>query len=147
MSFLNRVQSDLTTAMKARESGKVDALRMIKAAFLEYEKSGQGALSDDKAVEILRRLRKQRLEASEQYRLGNRVELAEAEEAEVLIIDAYLPVVASVDQTRVWLQETIAQTGATSSKESGKVMGAFMKVHKADVEPSVVRDLLKELLP
>ncbi len=146
MNYSERIRNDLTQAMKAREQGKVDALRMIKAAFMEYEKSGQGVLTDEKAAGILRRLRKQRLESSEQYRIGNRLELAEAEEAEILIIDSYLPQTASSEQTRIWLQEVIQQTGATSAKESGKVTGAFMKLHKAEADATLVRDILKELL-
>lgn len=141
-----RVQAELVTAMKAREADRTRALRNIRAAMLEAEKSGEGEVTDERALELLRRLRKQRVEAAEQYRLGNRPELAADEEFEIVVIDAYLPQMADEATVRGWVKEAIAATGATSAKEIGKVMGFVMKGHKADVDAGVAKRIAEQEL-
>jgi uncharacterized protein YqeY len=142
-----RVQNDLKQAMKDRDENRVRAIRMIRAAFIEASKEGAGEVSDERAFEALRRIRKQRVESAEQYRAGGRPELAEEEEAELRVIDAYLPKLADADQTRVWVKEAIASVGATNRKEVGKVMGAVMKAHKADVDAALVKSIAEAELP
>jgi uncharacterized protein YqeY len=142
-----RVQGDLKQAMKDRNEDRVRAIRMIRAAFIEASKEGAGEITDERALEALRRIRKQRVESAEQYRAGGRPELAEAEEAEMRVIDGYLPKLADEAQTRAWVKEAIAASGATSKKEVGKVMGAVMKAHKADVDAGLVRTIAEAELP
>lgn len=146
-SIVERVSEDLKNAMKAKDADRTRALRMIRAAFIEAEKAGQGAVTDERAVEALRRIRKQRVESAEAYRAGGRPELADAEEAEMRVIDEYLPRLADRDQTLVWVREAISATGATSQKEVGKVMGAVMKAHKAEVDAALVKELATAELP
>jgi uncharacterized protein YqeY len=142
-----RVQNDLKQAMKDRDEDRVRAIRMIRAAFIEASKEGAGEVSEERAMEALRRIRKQRVESAEQYRAGGRPELAEAEEAEMRVIDGYLPKLADEAQTRAWVKEAIAAVGATNRKEVGKVMGAVMKLHKADVDAGSVKKIAEEELP
>lgn len=142
-SLSSRIQEDLKQAMKDRDADRTRALRMIRAAIIEAEKEGAGAVTDERVFEALKRIRKQRVEAAEQYRAGGRIELAEAEEGEMRVIDAYLPKVADEAQTRAWVKEAIAASGAKSSKEAGKVMGALMKAHKADVDAGLAKAILE----
>lgn len=146
-SLNQRVQADLKQAMKDRDEDRVRAIRMIRAAFIEASKEGAGEVSEERALEALRRIRKQRVESAEQYRAGGRPELADAEEAEIRVIDGYLPKLADEAQTRAWVKEAIAASGATSRKEVGKVMGAVMKAHKADVDAALVRTIAESELP
>jgi uncharacterized protein YqeY len=144
--LLKRVSADLTEAMKARDADRTRALRMIRAAFIEAEKSGAGPVNDDMLMDSLRRIRKQRVEAAEQYRAGGRPELAEAEEAEMRVIDGYLPQMADEATMRQWVKEAIAATGATSAKEAGKVTGMVMKAHKGVADAAVVKALAEKEL-
>jgi uncharacterized protein YqeY len=142
------VQDDLKQAMRDRDADRTRALRMIRAAFIEVEKEGAGKATDERAIEALRRIRKQRVESATEYRKGGRPELAEAEEAEMRVIDSYLPQLADEAQTLAWVRDAITASGATSGKEAGKVMGALMKAHKADVDAGLAKALItRELGP
>jgi uncharacterized protein YqeY len=147
MTLVDRVSEDLKTAMKERDADKTKALRMIRAAFIEAAKSGEGEVTDARAIDAMRKIRKQRVEAAEQYRAGGRPELAADEEKEIVIIDAYLPKQADEAAVRGWVQEAIAALGAKSSKEAGKVVGAVMKAHKGDCEPAAVKAIAEAILP
>jgi len=144
----DRVTAELKASMKARDKDRTGALRMVRAAFIEAakEKGADGAVSDDKAVTLLRRLKKQRVEAAEQYAAGGREDLAVKERAEADIIDAFLPQLADEAQTRIWVEEAVAASGASSMKEMGKAMGALMRAHKADVDGGLARKILGEVL-
>lgn len=141
-----RIQADLKDAMKARDEDRLRAIRMIRAALIEAAKEGNGEPDDDRALATLRRLRKQRVESAEAYRAGAREDLALAEEAEVRVIDGYLPQLADEATTRGYVQAVIAATGATSKKEIGKVMGAVMKAHAGQVDAGLVRSIADSLL-
>lgn len=147
MGINERIQEDLKTAMKEKDAARTGALRMIRAAFIEAAKSGEGEVTDERAIEALRRIRKQRVEAAEQYRAGARPDLAEAEEAETLIIDAYLPKMADDAQVLAWVREAIASTGAKTSKEAGKIVGVVMKAHKGDVDAGKAKAMAEAELP
>ena len=127
--------------MKAKDKPRVGALRLIRASMIEAEKSGK-ALTDEVALAILRRTRKQRLDAASSYREADRVDLAEAEEYDATLIDTYLPQLADEAQTLAWVREAIATTGATGPRELGKAMGALMRAHKGEVDGGLARKLL-----
>ena len=137
----DRIVADLKTAMKAKDKPRVGALRMIRASMIEAEKSGK-ALTDDVALAILRRTRKQRLDAAASYRGAGREDLAEAEEYDAVLIDTYLPQLADEAQTLAWVREAIAASGATGPRELGKAMGALMRAHKGEVDGGLARKLL-----
>ena len=135
----------LKTSMKAKDKPRTGALRMIRAAFLEAEKSSKG-LDDAGALSILRRMVKQRIDAAEQYAAANRSDLADAETAEVAVIEEFLPQLADADTTRAWVAEAVASTGATQMGELGRVMGALMKAHKGQMDGNMARQMVQEAL-
>lgn len=146
MSLVTRISDDLKKAMLAKDAARVSGLRMIRAAFIELEKSGQGEVTDARAVEALRRLKKQRDDSITAYVAGGREDLAEVERAELVIIDGYLPKLADEATTAAWVAEAVAATGATSGKEMGKVMGALMKLHKDEIDGTLARSLIQKAL-
>ncbi|MSP55766.1 MAG: GatB/YqeY domain-containing protein [Myxococcales bacterium] len=143
MPLLEQISADLKTSMLARDAARTSAIRMIRAAFIDLEKEGKGAVTDDRCIEALRRLKKQREDSILSYTSANREDLAVIERAELGIIEAYLPQLADEATTLGWVKEAIATSGATSLKESGKVMGALMKLHKADIDGAVARRLIE----
>lgn len=146
-SLIERVSEDLKHAMKDRDAERTRALRNIRAAFIEAEKEGKGAVGDDRAVDVLRKMRKQRVESAETYRAAQRVDLAEPEEREIVVIDGYLPKLADEATVTAWVQEAIVASGAKTAKESGKVVGLVMKAHKGDVDAGLAKKIAETLLP
>lgn len=146
MSLIDHVSDELKKAMLARDAPRVTGLRMIRAKFIELQKEGKGEVTDDRCIEALRSLKKQREDSIQAYDAANRKDLADQERAELLIIEALLPKLADEATTRAWVKEAIAASGATSAKEVGKVMGALMKAHKADVEAGLARKIIEQEL-
>ncbi|HEY4097112.1 MAG TPA: GatB/YqeY domain-containing protein [Baekduia sp.] len=122
MSLVDSVKQDLTTAMKAREKERVGALRLVLSELQKAAKDG----SDDELT-VLRRERKRRLESAEAFRKAGRVELAEGEESEAAVIQAYLPAELGDDELLTIVKAAIAETGATSPKDLGGVMKVAME--------------------
>ncbi len=126
MTLVEQVDKDLVAAMKAKEELRLSVLRMMKTALkLKQTESGQ-PLGDAEALAVLRTLVKQRHESAEQFRKGGREELAEKEEAEIKIVEGYLPAAATEEEVKAAVAAAIAETGATTAKELGKVMKAAM---------------------
>jgi uncharacterized protein YqeY len=117
----DRVKQDLTVAMKAGEKERVSALRLVLSELQKAAKDGDG---DE--VAVLRRERKRRHESAAAFRDGGRPELAEAEEAEAVVIETYLPAELSDDELRAIVAEAVAETGASSPRDMGQVMKAAM---------------------
>jgi uncharacterized protein YqeY len=120
-TITEQLRTDITTAMKAGEKERVGALRLVLAELQKAEKDGSG---DELAV--LRRERKRRLEAAEQFRAGERPELAEQEESEAELITSYLPAELSDDELDALVTRAIAETGASGAGDMGQVMKAVM---------------------
>jgi uncharacterized protein YqeY len=147
MPIFDQVTAQLTQAMKARDEARTAALRMIRAAFLvETKKDGSETLSDEACVAALRKLEKQRQESIEAFESAGRPERAAEERAELAVVRGFLPSLADEATTRAWVQAAIAESGATSARELGKVMGALMKAHKGEVDGTLARRLAAELL-
>jgi uncharacterized protein YqeY len=121
MTLADRVKDDLTSAMKAGEKDRVGALRLVLS---ELQKAAKEGGDDEQAV--LRRERKRRQESAAAFRDGGRPELADAEEAEARLISAYLPAEMSDDEVRAIVAEAVAETGASSPRDMGRVMKAAM---------------------
>ncbi len=121
MTLADRVRTDITAAMKAGERDRVSALRLVLSELQKAEKDG----SDDELA-VLRRERKRRLEAAGQFRDGNRPELAEQEESEARLIEAYLPAELGDADLDELIAQAIAETGAASPQDMGQVMKAVM---------------------
>jgi len=103
-------------------------------------------VSDERAVGLLRTLAKQRKDSIDSYEQAGRADLVEQEAGELAVIEGFLPKLADAEQTRVWVREAIAQTGATEARELGKVMGALMRSHKADIDGGLARGVILEEL-
>ena len=95
---------------------------------------------------LLRKLEKQRKESIEAFSKGGREEMAETERAELAVIQEFLPQLADEAQTRAWVEAAIAESGASGPRDMGKVMGALMKAHKADIDGNLAREIVQELL-
>ena len=141
MSLLERVKDDVKSALKAGEKDRVHALRLIAN---ELEKSAKENGADD--VEVLQRERKRRLEAAEAYRDGGRTDLAEAEEREAEIITFYMPAQLSDDELGAIVGDAVAESGASSPQEMGKVMALVMPKVKGRADGKRVSAAVKEKL-
>jgi hypothetical protein len=126
MTLVERITQDLTAAMKAKDAARTSTLRMAKAALKNREIDKHGALDDAEAVKVLQGLVKQREDSAEQYVKGNRPELAQKERAEIVVLRAYLPAEVTDEEIAAAVQGAIAETGAASPKDMGKVMKAAL---------------------
>jgi len=145
--LVERVAEQMKAAQKAKDAPRLAALRNVRAAFLhEMKKDGSETLDDEVATAVLRRLAKQREESIDAFAKAGRSERAEAERAEKAVIESFLPSLADESTTRRWVQEAIAETGASSARDLGRVMGAVMKSHRADVDGKLVREIAARLL-
>ncbi len=154
MSFIQRINQDITSAMKNKEADRLSTLRMVKTALMnfEIEKKGKAGNSDTtiddaEAIKVLQSLVKQRRDSVEQYSQGGRPELAEKEAAEIKFIEMYLP--QALDETVIAriVEETVVETGANSTKDLGNVMKAVMvKLAGQTVDGKVISQLVRSKL-
>jgi uncharacterized protein YqeY len=127
MTLLERIDSDLKDAMRAKDAARLGVLRMLKSA-LKYsaiEKSAEGQLDDAEASQVIRKQVKQRQDSIEQFEKGGRPELAAKEKEELAILNAYLPKGLEADELAALVRETITEVGATSKTQMGAVMKAL----------------------
>lgn len=148
MDLFDQVSADIKSAMLAKDKVRLEALRGIKKEFLEAKtaKGADGTLSDDAAMKILAKMVKQRRETAAIYLEQSRPELAENELAEAAVIEQYLPKQLSDEELTAELRKIIEQTGATSAKEMGKVMGVASKALAGRADGRVISAKVKELL-
>ena len=126
MTLKDKIVSDMTAAMKAKDAARTSTLRMVKAAIMHREKEGGGELTDEDVAKLLRSQVKQRRDSVEQYQKAGRQELVDKEAAEIAVIEEYLPQAASEAEIEQAVSAAVAETGATSMKEMGAVMKAAM---------------------
>jgi uncharacterized protein YqeY len=126
MSLKEKITSDLTAAMKAKDAERLSTLRMVKASLMNRQIEKGGELTDEEVIKALQSLVKQRRDSVEQYQKAGRDELARKESAEIAVIEEYLPRAASADEINEAVSAAIVETGATSMKEMGLVMKAAM---------------------
>jgi uncharacterized protein YqeY len=124
MPLVDKIQSDMTAAMKASDHARLDPLRMIKAALMKYKVDTMKPLDEAAELQILTTLIKQRREAADMFRKGNRPELADKEEAELKLIESYMPAAPTDAEVDAAIASAIAETGATQAKQMGVVMKA-----------------------
>lgn len=148
MALFDQISEDIKKAMLARDKVKLEALRGVKKEFIEAKtaKNADGELSDDTALKILQKMVKQRKESAAIFTEQNRPELAENELAEASVIEAYLPKQMSDEELTAALKEIIAEVGATSAKEMGKVMGVASKKLAGKADGRVISEKVKALL-
>jgi uncharacterized protein YqeY len=141
MSLLEQIQADVKDAMKAGEKQRVHALRLVVN---ELQKAAKENGADE--LEVLQRERKRRFEAAEAYRDGGRTDLAEAEEQEAELIRGYMPEQLSDEELNAIVGDAVAESGATSPKEMGKVMALVMPQVKGRADGKRVSNAVKEKL-
>lgn len=148
MNLFDTVSAEIKNAMLAKDKVKLDALRGIKKEFLEAKtaKGSDGELTDETAVKILTKMAKQRKESADIYKQQNRPDLMEEELAQLAVIEAYLPAQMSEEEITAELKQIIAETGATSAKEMGKVMGIATKKLSGKADGKLISELVKKLL-
>ena len=148
MNLFDKVSEDIKKAMLARDKVRLEALRGAKKEFLEAKtaKGSDGNLTDEKAVQILAKMVKQRKESAEIYTQQNRPELAEAEMAQAAVIEEYMPRQLSDEELTAAINEIIGRVGATSPKEMGKVMGVASKELAGKAEGRAISAKVKDLL-
>jgi uncharacterized protein len=147
MSLLDTVQKDMVSAMKSKDEARLGALRMIKAALKKQEIDAMKPLNEAAEMQVMGTLLKQRQESAELFRKGGRDELATKEEAEIRIIEAYLPSAPTSAEMEEAVSAAIAETGATSSKQMGAVMkAAGAKLAGKRVDGKALSGLVKSKL-
>jgi uncharacterized protein len=144
---IEQVKSDLTAAMKASDRSRVDALRLVLSALQKAEKSvPAGEFSEADAEAVLRRERKQRLEAAESYRAAGRDDRAAAELADVPVIEAYLPAALSDAELAALVDDAVKETGAESIRDMGRVMGLVTARGEGRVDGAAAAALVRARL-
>lgn len=148
MALFDQVSNDIKEAMKAKDKVRLETLRNIKKYFIEA-KTAPGAndtLEDDAALKILQKLAKQGTESANLYKEKGREDLAEEELAQVRVIEGYLPKQMSPEELEAALKEIIAEVGATSAKDIGKVMGTASKKLAGKADGKAISAVVKSLL-
>jgi uncharacterized protein YqeY len=148
MNLFDTVGNDIKSAMLAKDKIRLEALRGAKKEFLEAKtaKGADGELSDEMAVKIIQKMVKQRKDSASIYAEQNRPELAEKELGEVAVLEDYLPKQLSPEELEDRLKAIIAQVGATSAKDMGKVMGIATKSLAGKTEGRLISEKVKQLL-
>lgn len=150
MSLKDQITADIKTAMKNKDKVRLETVRSIKKVLLEKEvsvrPSGQDELTETQELEVLSQLAKQRRDSIDQYQKAGRDDLADAEAQELAIIEEYLPQQLSEEEIGAVIDEILAETGAQSPKDMGKVMGPAMQKLKGRADGKVVQDIVKQKL-
>lgn len=146
MSLLDTLTGDMKAALKARESGRLTTIRMLIAG-LKYERIAKGAdLVEADEIDFLAREAKRRRESIDAYEKAGREDLAEVERNDLAVIEAYLPQPLTADEVRALIRQAIADTGATSKKDMGAVMGRVMPALRGRFDGKAAKDLVMEAL-
>ena len=146
MSLIATLEAELTAAIRGREESRRDALRLILSSLRSAEKDLQRPLSDDEELQVLQRERKRRTEAAAAFREAGREEQAGAEDAELAVIEEFMPEPVDEDELERIVDDAIAETGATSLRDLGRVMADVMPQVAGRTDGSAVSRLVREKL-
>jgi uncharacterized protein len=146
MSLIVQIEDELKQAMRARDQERTDTLRMTLASLRSAEKELQRPLKDDEELQVLQRERKRRTEAAEAFREGDRPAQAEKEERELAVIEEFMPAPMSEEDIERIIDDAIAETGATSLRDLGRVMADVMPQVAGRADGSTVSQLVQEKL-
>lgn len=147
MPLIDQIQKDMVAAMKSKEDARLSALRMIKAALMKLKVDSPKPLDEAAEMQVLKQLIKQRVDAAEMFRKGNRPEQAEKEEAEKTLIEGYLPAGATEQEMDAAIAGAVTETGATSIKQMGLVMKAVQaRLQGKTVDGKLLSDKVKSKL-
>ena len=151
MSLREKINQEFNSALKNRNKTLVSTLRLVLAAIKDKDIANrkgknQEVVKDEEITKVLKKMKKQRQDSAEMYKKGERQELLEAEEAEIKIIDTFLPKQLSDEETKKICKEIIESIGASSIKDMGKIMGELKKKHSDSIDFSKVNIIVKGLL-
>jgi uncharacterized protein len=146
MSLIARLEDELKQAMVARDEERRNTLRLILTSLRSAEKELQRPLHDDEELQVLQRERKRRTEASEAFRAGGREEQADAEERELAVLEEFMPEPLSEEELEEIVDDVIAEVGATSMRDIGRVMADVMPQVAGRADGSAVSQLVREKL-
>lgn len=146
MSFVERINNDIKSAMLAKEKDRLAALRDIKSKLLLEATSGAGEVSEETAMKIVMKLHKQRLETYELYKTSGRDDLAAEEQFQADVIGEYLPKMMSLDEIKDAAADAIASVGASGPQDMGKVMGILTPKLAGKADGRVIADTVKAML-
>jgi uncharacterized protein YqeY len=146
VTLIGRIEEELQTAMRERENVRRDALRLILTSLRSAEKELQRPLSDQEELQVLQRERKRRQEAAEAFREGGSEERAAVEEAELAVLEEFMPEPLSEDELEAIIDDAIAENGATSMRDLGRVMADVMPQVAGRADGGVVSQLVREKL-
>jgi uncharacterized protein YqeY len=147
MALIDRLQADILTAMRAKDEMRLSAIRMVKAALMKEKVDTMKELDEAAEMRLLNMLIKQRRESAEMFRQGGREELAAKEEAELKLIEAYMPASATAEEIAAAVAEAMAETGATAAKQMGLVMKAAQaRLAGKRVDGKALSELVKSKL-
>ncbi len=146
MTLITQIEADVKAAMLARDSQRRDALRLILSSLRSAEKDLQRPLSDDEELQVLQRERKRRVEASEAFRAAGREEQAEKEDGELEILEEYMPAQLTEEDLERIVDDAIAENGATSMRDMGRVMADVMPQIAGRADGSAVSQIVREKL-
>ncbi|HKT45594.1 MAG TPA: GatB/YqeY domain-containing protein [Gaiellaceae bacterium] len=146
MSRIETIEGELREAMKARDADRRDALRLILNALKSSEKELQRPLSEEEELQVLQRERKRRVEAAEAFRAGGREEQAEDEEYELEVLEEFMPAPLSEEEIEDIVDDAIAEVGATSIADLGRVMADVMPQIAGRADGSAVSQIVREKL-
>ena len=147
MTLTEKVNAEISAAMKAKDAPRLSALRMVKAAIMNKEVEKGRSLDDGEVVQVVTSLVKQRRDSIEQFTKGGRKDLADKETAEIVVLESYLPPALDAAELERVVDSAIASTGATSAKDMGKVMKAVMAdLAGKTVDGKAVNELVRRKL-
>ncbi|MFX3623785.1 MAG: GatB/YqeY domain-containing protein [Ectobacillus sp.] len=146
MSLLDRLNDDMKQAMKSKEKERLAVIRMVKAALKNEEIKLQRALTEEEELTVLTREVKQRKDSLLEFEKAGRTDLVDKIKGELAVLEVYLPKQLSEEELTALIQQAIADTGAASKADMGKVMGAIMPKVKGKADGSLVNKLVSQLL-
>ena len=146
MALKEQLLADLKASMKAKDTVKKSTVTMIRAAILQVEKDNKVELGDAEIQEIIAKQMKQRRDALDEFKKAERDDLIAQTEAEMRVIEAYLPKQLTQEEIEAFVDETIKETGAESAKDMGKIMGALMPKVKGLADGKLVNQIVREKL-
>lgn len=146
MGFMEQINADIKSAMLAKEKEKLAVLRDIKSKLLLEATSGNGEVTDEKAVKVVMKLYKQRTETFELYKTQGRDDLAQEEQFQAEVLKSYMPEMMSEEEIKAEVEATIAATGASGPQDMGKVMGVLSGKLAGKADGKVIANTVKTLL-
>jgi len=147
LSLKNKINEDLNNALKAKNSVRVDTLRSVRAEILKMDKSGMNReMNEEEEIQLLNKQAKMRKESIEMFEGAGRQDLVNKEQAQLDIISEYLPKQMSPEEAETMVNRIVADSGGTSQKDFGKVMGEVMKQLKGKIDGKVLQELVKNKL-